>query len=178
MDIQHPPSRNMSEWPFKSNSSIRKLWNCATLAQNVRDCALVGLDIEGRDSSPMQLELAYLAEMPTELSLLTGPLRSLKEKIGCRLRCINIIKGGEQDGSCRRRVHPCPFANKNSEVDASEVESVLVELLSDCKARSGKKFLVLVGFSMATELHALLSRWPLAIQHLDDWLDARDLARA
>ncbi|KAK8109259.1 hypothetical protein PG984_015060 [Apiospora sp. TS-2023a] len=143
MDIQHPPSRNMSEWPFKSSSSIRrlahfkttagrqfidsKLWNCATLARNVRDCAFVGLDIEGRDNSPAQLGLAYLAEMPTtEPTLLTGPLRSLKEKIGCQLRCINI-KGGEQDDVRRgRKKHlPCQFANKNTEADAFERQEII-----------------------------------------------------
>ncbi|KAK7960366.1 hypothetical protein PG988_011580 [Apiospora saccharicola] len=155
------------------------LWNCAALARNVRDCAFVGLDIEGRDNSPAQLGLAYLAEMPTtEPTLLTGPLRSLKEKIGCQLRYI-AIKGGEQgDGRRGRKKHlPCQFANKNTEADAFEVESVLVDWLSDWKARSGKKLLVLVGFSVAMELQALLSQWPRAIRHLDGWLDARDLAQ-
>lgn len=141
------------------------------------DCAFVGFDTEGPDGeAPTQIGLAYLPSLPSNACAprLLGAIRKLKNKLeGCQMRCLSI-RNTTRDPQLHPRSH-CNYTI-NATVDASEVEMRLVDLLSEWKMNSKKRFLVLVGFQLSRDMYTLLSQWPVLLNFLDGWVDTQDLA--
>ncbi|KAK8051652.1 hypothetical protein PG993_003037 [Apiospora rasikravindrae] len=193
MDIQPPPDVNASNLSYKTqslveslsfpNSSIsnfpqNKLWSCDLLMQYAPNCAFVGCRVVGLDGElPSQIGLVYLPKLSTagSTTTLNGGVRRVAGRLdGCQVTTLSIRKrqdGGEEKPSTR----PCYFG-QNFRVDASDVEPRLVDLLTQWKAESGNKFLVLMGFNLARDMYKLLSRWPAPLDCFDGWVDSRDLA--
>ncbi|KAK7927456.1 hypothetical protein PG985_004454 [Apiospora marii] len=203
MQIQSPFLSKPSEWPHKSGSLLRrtplyqsacgnrfihnKIWNCTLLREYASDCAFVGLDVEGNcahtKGSVKQVGLVYLPEMPSTpiaADLLRGQRpSSLKHNLRSEVCFIDIQTEGEGQRDPKDRRRRCIWATQNLCMPAADVEAHVCELLSAWRRQSGKKYLVLVGFDMGIDLHAMAALFPAAATTglLDGWVNAQDLAR-
>ncbi|KAK7958620.1 hypothetical protein PG988_013468 [Apiospora saccharicola] len=190
--IPCPSGKDPREWPLRPCAIIRqtpfhktpegkrvvsnKIWSCDTLEKHIEECAFVGFDVEGGNTSdPTQVGLSYLPEFPTtpiKPGMLHGRLEFLNDKLGSELWSLSIKP--REDFVPKHM--PCPFATHEASIHFTNVERLLVELLSTWKAQSGKKYLVLVGFNTSPDLTVLIDQWPAAAILFDGWLDTRDLA--
>ncbi|KAK8028437.1 hypothetical protein PG991_005493 [Apiospora marii] len=192
LHIQCPSGLNPHEWPLKSSARVRKMpfhktpegrrmvsnkiWSCATLQEHIEDCAFIGFDVEGNYWDPTQVGLSYLPELPPtpiKPGMLHGCLEFPNDALCSELWSLNIKPREE----VAPRHTPCPFATHEASIHFTNVEGLLVELLSSWKAQSGKKYLVIVGFGTDADLTVLIDQWPTAALLFDGWLDTQDLAR-
>ncbi|KAK8080249.1 hypothetical protein PG997_008067 [Apiospora hydei] len=194
LHIKCPPRQNPGEWPVSHNTLIRrtpfhktaegkrmvgnKIWDCGILQEYADDCAFVGFDVEGHYSDPTQLGLSYLPGLPATPippGVLHGGLWFLNDKICSELWSLNIKP--REDFVPRHTPCPCRFSTRVASIRAKDVDGFLLDLLSSWKRQSGKKYLVMVGFSTPSDLTVLTQHWPSAALVFDGWLDTMDLAR-
>ncbi|KAK8127904.1 hypothetical protein PG984_009012 [Apiospora sp. TS-2023a] len=200
MHIKCPPLNRPWGWPHKESSSLRhtplyrsdggrrfihnKIWNCTLLREYAPDCAFVSLDVEGNCTAPngsvRQVGLVYLPEMPKTpiaADLLRGQRpSSLKDNFRSEACLIDIQS---EEGQKDPKSWQCIWATQNLCMPTADVEAQVCKLLSTWRRQSGKKYLVLVGFSMGIDLHAMATLFPAAATTglFDGWINAQDLVR-
>lgn len=87
-------------------------------------------------------------------------------------RCVNILPAC-RPGKKRERFR----LGRRDTVPRSAAEDTLVKTLERWRSRSGQRFLILVGFPISSELRAMASLFPRALQFVDGWADVCDLAQ-